>query len=266
MNSDDELPIYPYRWPWENFEPIEVTLGSLREDPVYFLRLQAARDEQLIRAELSRPNFAKIAEELALNDARRARLAFDFELIASWYTGPGVQNALDVDVIACRRELSRAVKAASDLRSALMQINTMIGPTFLHLHPRSSAHNAGGGSVVFDNLENELSQIERVAGTLAGALESKGPGSPGVFFWNTAVSLICEALLEAGADLVTTSHGKGGRAGTHFHFSNASGRALLALFKMLDHRLDERLLVRSFEFLRAESRKANLTKNSPKEA
>ena len=262
MNGKDKSPVFPYPWSWENFEPTVVKLAALRDEPRHIIRLQAARDEQLIDPRLSRSNLTKIAENLGLAGARQNRLALDFELIASWYLGPEVQNALDIDVIACRRELARATKAASDLRSALRQIDTMVGPTFLHLYARSSADRAADGSVVFDHLEDQLSQVERVAETLAGALKSKGPGSPGVFFRNTGMALICEALMEAGAAPVTTSHGKGDRSGTHLHFSNESGRALLALFKLLDHRVEEGLLVRSFELLRVKSRKADLPKNS----
>ena len=215
MNSKDASPTFPYTWPWENFERIVVALATLRDDPRYVLRLQAAHDEQLIHAEPSRLNFAKIARDLGLEKHRRDRLALDFELIASWYIGPEVQKALGVDVAACRRELSWAIQAASDLRSALRQIDTMIGPTFLHLYGRSTADDpAAGGSSVFDHLEDQLAEVERVAGTLTGALESKGAGSPGVFFRNIAVSLICEALMEAGAAPVTVSHGKGDRSGT----------------------------------------------------
>lgn len=215
MKSREETPIYPYRWPWKNFEPIKVSLGAIRDDPRYFLRLQVAHDEQSMRAELSKPNFAKIAEKLGLEEERSARLALDFELIASWYTSPEVQKALDVDVIACRRKLSRATNAASDLRPALRQIDTMIGPTFIHSYARSSANDpAAGGSSVFDHLEDQLAEVERVAGTPTGALKSKGADSPGVFFRNTAVSLICEGLMEAGAAPVAVSHGKGDRSGT----------------------------------------------------
>lgn len=220
-----------------------------------------------MRVELRKPNFAKIAEKLGLEDERSARLALDFELIASWYTSPEVQKALDVDVIACRRKLSRATNAASDLRPALRQIDTMIGPTFIHLYARSSANDpAAGGSSVFDHLEDQLAEVERVAGTPTGALKSKGADSPGVFFRNIAVSLICEALMEAGAAPVTVSHGKGDRSGTHLHFSNASGRALIALFKLCDHRIDERLLVRSFERVRPKVSRKNLAENSAPDA
>ena len=266
MNNKEKAPTFPYLWPWENFEAFVVTLDALREDPRYILRLQAACDKQLIGAEFSWDNFAKIAENLGLGGARQNRLALDLALIASWYAGPEIQSALDVNVIACRRELARATKAASDLRSALRQIDTMVGPTFFHLYARSSADNAAGGLVMFDHLERQLSQVERAAGTLADVLKSKGPGRPGVFLRNTAVALIREALMEAGAAPVTTSHGTGDQAGTHLHFSNESGRALLAIFKLLDYRVDESLLVRSFELLRGKSRKANLPKNSAKGA
>ena len=266
MNKKENSPTFPYQWPWENFGPSVVTIRALRKDPRYVVRFDAACEIGRPRRDLTRSNIGLIAGALKLDDKRRDRLSDDFCLVASWYMGPEVQKALGIDEAACRRELSRAIKAVSDLRSALRQIDTMVGPTFLHLYARSSADKAAGGLVLFDHLERQLSEVERVAGTLADVLKSKGPGRPGVFLRNTAVALIREALMEAGAAPVTTSHGTGDQAGTHLHFSNESGRALLAIFKLLDYRVDESLLVRSFELLRGKSRKANLPKNSAKGA
>ena len=263
MNSKDKSPVFPYPWPWENFEPHVVTLAALRDEPIYFIRLQAARDEQLIDAKLSRSNFAEIAGELGLDEKRQDRLAFDFELIASWYLGPYVQSALKMDVPACRRALSRATKNAVKLGSALGQIDSMIGPTFNHLCEDSSiGGGAPDGSLALDYLQDQLAEIERVAQCLSQSLRPKRRGRVGDFFRDAAVSVICQALFESGAERVAVSHGKGDQAGTHLHFSNAPGQTIVALFKLLDRRIDESLLVRSFERMRKKSRQTDLAENS----
>ncbi len=263
MKSKHKGPALPSPWPWENFEPAVVTLSALREDPRYFLRLEAAREERLVDAQVTLANVAAIATALGLEKGRQDRLALDFALIASWCLGPQVQERLKMDVIACRRQLSRAAKAARELGDALAQIDTTIGASFRELYNHATADPAAlGEPVAFDSMAREVLKIGRTAETLELALKPSRVGRRGVFFRDAAVSLICEALKEAGAEPVAISHGKGDRAGTHLHFTNGSGRALARLFKLCDRRTDESLLVRSFESVRRKCRSSNLAKNT----
>ena len=69
MKDQQKSPAFPHSWPWEDFEPTVCTLSSLREDPRYLLRLEAARDGELIDGQLSRDNVAAIATTLGLVDS-----------------------------------------------------------------------------------------------------------------------------------------------------------------------------------------------------
>ena len=255
MNIRDNSAVFPYPFPWEGFEPTVVSLQSLREDPRYFVRFEIAADEGLIGPELDTISFTKIAALLALDDGRRRGLAFDFELIASWYLGPEVQKALHLDIDRCREELGLAAKAAGDLSSALRQIDPMIGSAFRQCYGQAIG-DADDAHDVFDLLDGPLVNVRRASQTLAEILPVKGRGRPEGFLRKTVISLVCEALNEAGAEDVKVSRGKGRQASAHLHFSNASGQALAALFKLMHPQTDESLLVRSFEEVRREGRPA----------
>lgn len=147
------------------------TLSALREDPRYFLRLEVARDGQRIDGEPSSARVAAIATALGLAKDRQDRLALDFALIVSWYLGPQVQKLHDIDVAACLRELARAAKTAGELRSALGQIDTIIGASFRDLYNDAAVDQAPVRQpIVFDYMATELVEIERIALTLAQAL------------------------------------------------------------------------------------------------
>ena len=256
MNDRDNSAIFPYPWPWEDFEPTVVSLRTLREDPRYFIRFETAAAERLISPALNRVSFTEIAESLTLDDERRRSLAFDFELIASWYLGPQVQRTLNVDVDSCRKELGLAAEIAGDLSSALRKIESMIGPAFQHYY--AAIGKVGDASNVFNDLDGLLANVNRVSRELMGAIPKRGRGRPEGFFREKAISLVCDALKEAGAEDVTISHGKGHRAGADLHFSNQSGQVLAALFKLMHPQMDESLLVRSIDELRREGRTINL--------
>ena len=266
MKDNQNSPAFPSLWPWEDLESAVCTLAALREDPRYFLRLEIARDGQQIDVRPSSDKVAEIAADLGLAKGQQDRLALDFALIVSWYLGPQVQTLLDIDVSAGRRDLARAAKAAGELRSALGQIDTMLGVSFRDLYNDAAA---GPTPVqkpfVFDDMAAALQDIERTSLTLGKALGPAKAGRPTNFFRDAALGLMCQALKEAGAEPVTVSHGIGRRAGTHLHFSNAPGRAVLALFKLCDHRMDESLLVRSFERVKQKRPSSNLTENTRQE-
>ena len=266
MKDKQNTPAFPYSWPWEDFKPTVCTLFALREDPRYFLRLEVARDGRRIDGKPSSARVAAIATALELGKDRQDRLALDFALIVSWYLGPQVQKLLDIDVAAGRRELARAAKTAGELRSALGQIDTIIGASFRDLYNETAADQvAVPQPIVFDYMATELVKIERTSLTLINALKPLKAGRPSNFFRDAALALMCQALQEVGAKPITISHGTGHRAGAHLHFTNPSGRAVLALFKLCDHRVDESLLVRSFVRVKQKRKSSNLAENRGQE-
>lgn len=263
MKEAQKTPAFPYPSPWENFAPTVCTLSSLREDPRYLLRLEAAHGGKLINEELRCTSVVRIATTLGLGKPRRDRLALDFALILSWYLGPQIQELLDIEVDACRRELAGAATTAGALRSALGQIDTMVGASFRDVYNTAAGDPAPAQNLFeFDQIAAALQKIEGASLTLIEALGHPTAGRPSNFVRNTAIRLMCQALEEAGAKKITSSRGKGDRPGTHLHFTNDSGRAVLALFKLCDHRLDESLIVRSFEIVRPKRRRSNLAENS----
>lgn len=261
MKSDEEVPVFPYEVIWEEFAPSAVVNWEYLEgdEDQYRLVFSIGRVRNRAIPIVNETVLRKLAEQALGRDPSK-RLIAQLYLLAGWQvTGPFRKEG-SIDLQSQRVAMRNLEIAAFGLWEASNRISAHVAVLLPMLHSVEPERLlAEGVELDVHEIGRAAYDISLVAGRAFRDTKPKTTGRRSEFRRDATVRLGTEAIeVETGEPIAIS---RGNAACATPHFTNAGGRLLRDLFKLLEPKTDEGLILQSLVRTRGAKRRVNKTRD-----